>query len=1271
MSWSFLGLLAQAPNGTDKAAEALLPFYQEGWFITTVAILAVVLPFVVGNYLAKVWRMPDHGWRFGVVLFAITAGLVVCTMAWPPKLGIDLSGGVELVYETIEEQKDLAAKLNLESDVKQLQTLLQKLNPDIAVTSTNDNLIQVAMPADVPDLQQKVEKEIEQLQLNVKLDLQSPSVKDGKQLLTYKASQIDPAGESKAQMQLLITAINRRINPGGQKEVSVREYGGDAVMITVPEVDAAEVGVIKDKISTAGKLEFRIVANRADSKHQSLIAAAETGTRPNGDVMDGDILVGKWVKLDPKEDFGGTDWMTLRTNRLGENEVLVAVDEQNVTGKFINRAFASNDPETARPAVSFTFDTDGASLFGALTAANLPIKDIKLYRHLGIVLDGTLFSAPTINSVISGQGQITGKFDQKQVDFLVELLNSGELETALNKVPVSETNISAQLGDDTIRSGGIAMGVSTLVVLLFMAFYYRFAGIVANICVVLNVMLVVALMILIKAPFTLAGLAGLVLSIGMAVDANVLIYERMREEMQRGAALRMAIRNGFARAMSTIVDSNLTTLITAIVLYAIGTDQLRGFAITLILGLLLNLFTAVFCARVIFDVAERRRWITKLNMMRIFSETNFNFIGPMKICIVASSVIIAIGFFLGFQRGAGLFDIDFTGGTSLQVVLKEGQAMDVAEVRKLLNTDTPENPRLDDVTVSTVGSTDGASRYFKIDTSEENKNEVKTRLAGIFGDRMQVYNMTYKIDKSGKATPEAPSTDATTTPADGSKAAPDSTPPTTTPAATPPADATPATTPPPADTPPTTTPAATDPAPATTPPPNTPAPTTTPAAPATTPSTTPAPDAPATPAAGTKQSSNRSLPVPSLSNLTASAFSLAGPGQLLLLQEDATKVDAPKTDAAKSTETKAAVPAVAEPAATTPAGAPPAATTAPPATTPSAASDATTKSPTAPTSPLLGTSETPTSVTPAVDEAAIVDRFADGTTAKLEFTEGISEEALRSKLTEDFFEHIEKQNIDNAEFDILQSEGVVGSGAYKTWIYKSTLDRQSTESLLNTLKAELSTTPVFLGASNIGGRVADHTKMQAIYALLVSAVLIVIYVWYRFQNIAFGLAAVVAVLHDAAVAISAVAVSSFVAPYFGWALVDPFKISLDVVAAILTIVGFSLNDTIVIFDRIREIRGKSPEITADMVNKAVNQTLGRTILTSGTVLLVTIILYIYGGQEIHAFAFTMLVGLISGTYSTVYIAAPLVLWLRRSTTAASRGALPGLSASKRSKPSRA
>ena len=233
--------------------------------------------------------------------------------------------------------------------------------------------------------------------------------------------------------------------------------------------------------------------------------------------------------------------------------------------------------------------------------------------------------------------------------------------------------------------------------------------------------------------------------------------------------------------------------------------------------------------------------------------------------------------------------------------------------------------------------------------------------------------------------------------------------------------------------------------------------------------------------------------------------------------------------------------------------------------------------------------------------------------------------------------------------------------SYRTWGLSIALEPDATQAMLQRVAKKLADTPVYLSANMIGGKVAGNTKVTAVYALLASMVMIVLYVWLRFQNVAFGLAAVVALAHDVLITVACLALSKFVSPYLGWALVDDFKISLDVVAALLTIVGFSINDTIVIFDRMREIRGKSPIVSAEMIDKAVNQTLSRTILTSGTAFLATLILYLFGGQGIHAFAFAMLVGIITGTYSTIYIASPIVLWLQqgggaRAATTAVRSA---------------
>jgi len=202
--------------------------------------------------------------------------------------------------------------------------------------------------------------------------------------------------------------------------------------------------------------------------------------------------------------------------------------------------------------------------------------------------------------------------------------------------------------------------------------------------------------------------------------------------------------------------------------------------------------------------------------------------------------------------------------------------------------------------------------------------------------------------------------------------------------------------------------------------------------------------------------------------------------------------------------------------------------------------------------------------------------------------------------------------------------------------------------VLKGVSQTLAAEPSFPSSNKIGAAVAGNTQRQAVVALLASMVLIVIYVWFRFSQIMFGLAGIIALVHDVLVTLGALALSYWLAPYLGFLLVEPFKISLPVVAAFLTIIGYSINDTIVIFDRIREVRGKSPHLTAELCNACINQTLSRTILTSLTVFIVVLILYAVGGQGIHGFAFAMVVGVVSGTYSTVYIATPLVLWMNRS-----------------------
>ena len=257
------------------------------------------------------------------------------------------------------------------------------------------------------------------------------------------------------------------------------------------------------------------------------------------------------------------------------------------------------------------------------------------------------------------------------------------MPVVLQKNPISENQIGSILGRDTIEKGSWSVVFALGVVLCFLAVYYRFAGLVACFALSLNLLITVAIMVLIQAPFTLPGLAGLVLTVAMSVDANVLISERMREELARGAALRMAIRNGFDKALSAIIDGNLTTFLTALVLYVIGTDQIRGFGTTLMLGNITSMFTAIFCARVIFEFGERTRTIKTLSMANFMTNPKIDWVKYFGPAVAASLVLIVIGVVATVARGKGLFDTDLAGGTSVTFILKEATPED--DVRQKLD----------------------------------------------------------------------------------------------------------------------------------------------------------------------------------------------------------------------------------------------------------------------------------------------------------------------------------------------------------------------------------------------------------------------------------------------------------------------------------------------------------------------------------------------------------------------------------------------------------
>jgi len=664
-----------------------------------------------------------------------------------------------------------------------------------------------------------------------------------------------------------VEVIRNRIDQFGVREPSIQKQGIDEIVVQLPGVKDRDRAI--DLIGKTALLEFKIVAQEPEKLKQAL-----AGTVPEG-------LELKYAQED--------------------NEPVLLEKQAVLTGDALTDASVQfSQSEFNEPVVSLKFNSAGAKKFAEITAGNVG-------KRLAIVLDGKVQSAPRIKEAIpSGEAVITGRFTPEQAQDLALILRVGALPAPM--YIEEERTIGPLLGQDSINNGVKASIVGGILVFVFMAGYYLLAGLISDFALLLNLLMILGglgiLPILfpgISATLTLPGIAGIALSLGMAVDANVLINERIREELNLGKNLRTAIANGYSKAFSAIFDSNLTTLIAAFLLFQFGTGPIRGFAVTLTIGLISSMFTAIVVTRVIFEILLGLGLIKSLPMLRLIKETKLDFIGKRKIFYAISLIIIIAGLVCFFKKGTNAYGIDFAGGQLQEYSFK-----------------TP--PKID---------------------------EVRQALKDI-----------------------------------------------------------------------------------------------------------------------------------------------------------------------------------------------------------------------------------------NINDASI-QQFNDNPRAVLIRTSEDKSQVLTEKLKEKF---------PSQDIQILRIE-------------------------------------------RVGPIAGKHLKSKAIYALVWSLVGILIYVAFRFKHFNFAVAGVVALLHDVLVAL-------------GFLAMTGRQIDLLSVTAFLTIAGYSINDTIVIYDRVRENSRLSKKLSLyELINLSVNQTLGRTLLTSGVTLLTVIAMLVYGGEVLGNFAFTLLVGFISGVYSTVYIASPLVLAL--------------------------
>jgi SecD/SecF fusion protein len=443
-----------------------------------------------------------------------------------------------------------------------------------------------------------------------------------------------------------VEAIRKRVDEFGVSEPVITKQGTDHILVQIPGLSTAQIETARQQLQRVAKLEFRLV-------------------HPNNDQLVRQIESGK--AFTPP----GYVLLPYVDNRLAKSEKLLVKRRPELTGQ---------DVASARPVfeqrgyeVSLSLTKAGAEAFRRVTRDNIN-------NRLAIVLDNEVVSAPTIQSEIpNGQASITGNFTAEEAKNLASVMEN-PLQTP---VAIDETRtVSATLGQDSIFRG-IAAGLAGLAAtLVFVLIYYRAAGFVAFIGLAINGILLFGAMSLFGFVLTLPGIAGIILTIGMAIDANVLIYERLREELERGKNLKPAIETAYRKAFSAIVDSNLTTLLKVAILFWLGSGPVKGFAITLTIGIIASMFSALLVTRNIFSWALKLGVVKQISMLHLIKSKNFDFLGKWKIALIASVVLLIASAGAFAVRGGGMFNIDFTGGDFL--LLRASTELPEAQLRNEL-----------------------------------------------------------------------------------------------------------------------------------------------------------------------------------------------------------------------------------------------------------------------------------------------------------------------------------------------------------------------------------------------------------------------------------------------------------------------------------------------------------------------------------------------------------------------------------------------------------
>ncbi|MBW1751085.1 MAG: protein translocase subunit SecD, partial [Deltaproteobacteria bacterium] len=567
------------------------------------------------------------------------------------KLGLDLQGGMHLVLrvdlvKAVDNSLELAA-----SDLK--EGLAERNISAVQLDSPDPGQVIFTLPntGAVDTINQVIKEDFPNLDITVEAEEGSfPRIS-----LKLTKDEIDFIRKNAVAQSLEI--IRNRIDQFGVAEPVIIRQGEDEIVVQLPGIKDPDRAM--DLIGQTAQLEFKLVADDSGVDLADLINQA--------------VKSGQWKEDDSRKQLNlslqgrlpkGTEIYYQRiidnqTKR--ESKVPILLNSPVLmTGEMVKNAQVRIGGTFNEPYVSLDLTGRGGKLFGNITEKNVN-------RRLAIVLDEVVRSAPVIREkILGGSAQISGSFSHEEATDLAIVLRVGALPAPVEII--QNLTVGASLGHDSINKGLTAGLFGALMVLVFMVIYYRISGIIADFALVLNILFLFSGLAMLGATLTLPGIAGIILSIGMAVDANVLIFERMREEFALGKSVKSGVDSGFNKAFWSIVDSQVTTLITALALFLFGTGPIKGFAVTLSLGIIFNLFAVLFCTRLVYEWLYTGRKLRELKFLRFIKKPNFDFMAIKKIAFGLSAVLVIMGLvsFVEILRGDANMGVDFSGGSLLQ-----------------------------------------------------------------------------------------------------------------------------------------------------------------------------------------------------------------------------------------------------------------------------------------------------------------------------------------------------------------------------------------------------------------------------------------------------------------------------------------------------------------------------------------------------------------------------------------------------------------------------